>query len=115
MQSQKSAKVVIRSSPLWDEAFNNVQNAERWPLLLKGTEKRQFERSKDPEAIARILQQVQDRAESSRNGRFRLLRSSCSKLLDLLKQIKDVGAAAAALNLYASSHGLLFPSLSRLQ
>jgi hypothetical protein len=95
-------KVIIRSSPLWDEAFTEIQNSTRWSLFLNITERKHIENVNDPEAIAQILQDVQRQAEASRNGRFRLLRKSCSGLLDVLKQIKDVGAAAAALNPYAS-------------
>jgi len=96
------AKVAIRSSTLWDEAFTEIQNLERWSLFLEITEKKHIKNVNDPEVIAQILQDVQKQAEASRNGRFRLLRKSCSGLLDVLKQIKDVGAAAAALNPYAS-------------
>ena len=100
--SEPPTGAFLRSSTLWDEAFDQIQTSKRWSLFLKITERKDVQKANDPDAITQILQYVQKHAETARNGRLRLLRKSCSKLLDVLNQLKDVGTAAAALNPYAS-------------
>jgi hypothetical protein len=94
---------VIQSSQLWDEAYDRLQKWDRWTRFLAIMEKKQNAvKVTDAAAVSQILENVKQQADAAKNGRSRLLRQTCSKVIDVLHKVKDVGTAVAALNPYAS-------------
>ena len=92
----------INGSALWDQAYIEIQKSDHWLVFHEIIERKRIDKVTDPEAVAQTVREVQKHAAASRNGRLRMVRDSCSKILDVLNHVKAVGDAVASLNPYSS-------------
>jgi hypothetical protein len=90
----------LSSSELWGRAMEQVRGTDDWKLFCKLIPTTTAVHT--PEDIALIVADSRDKAEKLKNGRTDLVQNVCTQIFSIMTKVKDLGAAAAALNPYAS-------------